>query len=60
MWPMFLLHADVPEGKEVHAVINIEVKSIGEFKEEKTLIFRKSQEPQLKVVIWLLLKRFRL
>ena len=49
MWPMFLLHADVPEGKEVHAVINIEVKSIGEFKQEKTLIFRKSQEPQLQV-----------
>ena len=51
MWPMFLLHADVPEGKEVHAVINIEVKSIGEFKEEKTLIFRKSQKPQLQVIL---------
>ena len=52
MWPMFLLHADVPEGKEVHAVINIEVESTAEFKEEKTVIFRKSQEPKLQVVIW--------
>ena len=51
MWPMFLLHADVPEGKEVHAVINIEVKSTAEFKQEKTLIFQKSKKPQLQVVI---------
>ena len=52
MWPMFLMHADVPEGKKIHAVINIEVTSIAEFEEEKTLIFRKSQKPQLQVILW--------
>ena len=53
------MHADVPEGKEVHAVINIEVKSIAEFKEEKTLIFRKSHKSQLQVILRYLLTRFQ-
>ena len=51
MWPMFLMHADVPEGKEVHAVIDIEVMSNFTFKQEKTVIFKKSQGPQLQVIM---------
>ena len=48
---MFLMHADVPKGKEVHAVINIELKSMFDFEQEETLVFQNSpsEEPQLQV-----------